>query len=141
MEMQWIRESPAYWDTPKRRIIGGAPDGVFRTKNFREDEVLPGAWWRVEHDGKTVGYGWMDETWGDAEVLLAVDADARRQGVGAFILDELEKEARHEGLNYLYNVVREKHPDKAAVSAWLQKHRFLPSHDDQSLLKRAVAHE
>ncbi|MDH3593059.1 MAG: GNAT family N-acetyltransferase [Planctomycetota bacterium] len=140
MNFEWIHENPSYWDASKQRIIGGAPDGIFRMDNVREGEVLPGEWWHVERDGKVVGYGWMDQTWGDAEILLAVDEGSRGQGVGTFILDGLEREARSHGLNYLYNVVRETHPDREGISAWLKARRFDAPHGDEGLLKRAIPH-
>ena len=74
----------------------------------------------VEDDGEVVGYGWMDTTWGEAEILLAVDPAAQANGVGSFILDHLEKEASAAGLNYMYNVVRDGHPEPEAITAWLE---------------------
>ena len=72
------------------------------------------------------------------EILLAVAPDARGAGLGTYILDRLEDEARTRGLNYLYNVVRPTHPDREAVSRWLAARHFRPS--DEGHLKRAVAH-
>ena len=75
--------------------------------------------------------------WGDAEILLATDPEHRGQGVGTFVLEHLEHEAKERGLNYVYNTVRPTHPDREAVTAWLEKRGFEPS-EDGSLL-RAVA--
>ena len=69
----------------------------------------------------------------DAEILLAVDPEHRRAGVGTFILNQLEKEAATRGLNYLYNVVRPEHPDREGITAWLGKRGFARSHDDETL--------
>lgn len=139
MARQWIHENPAYWDEGKRTIVGGAAPGIFELGERADGDVVPGDWWRVEDDGKVVGYGWMDVNWGDAEILLAVAPDARGGGVGTYILDHLEGEARSRGLNYLYNVVRPTHPDRDAVSRWLTERRFRPS--DEGHLKRAVARD
>jgi GNAT superfamily N-acetyltransferase len=124
---RWIHESPAQWDAGKRALVEGAPEGIFDTSRYSAGELVPGEWWRVEDDGRIVGYGWMDCTWGDAEILLVVDAAERGRGIGGFILDQLEREARVRGLNYLYNVVPSTHPDPGRVSAWLGKRRFAAS--------------
>ena len=93
MRLRWIRESPARWDSGKQRIVGERPKGTFRypwvSDARHEGEIIPGDWWRVEDqaDGRLVGYGWMDITWGDAEVLLATDPAYCDKGVGSFILE------------------------------------------------------
>lgn len=140
MPLTWTHESPAYWDADKLRIVGGAKDGIFDSKvygQYKEGDLIAGEWWRVEKDGSTVGYGWMDTTWGDAEILLAVDSARQKSGVGTFIMDHLEKEAVARGLNHLYNVVRPTHPDAAELTAWLKGRRFEPS-EDGKLLRRVV---
>jgi GNAT superfamily N-acetyltransferase len=141
MGLTWIRESPAHWDSDKARVVGGASPGIFDPELARraEGEVLPNDWWRVESDGRTVAYGWMDVTWGDAEILLVVDPDARGQGVGTFVLDHLEQEAWDRGLRYLYNVVPDRHPAHEQVKAWLESRRFAASDDGK--LMRAVVRE
>ena len=137
MSLTWRRESPAHWNADKQRIIGGAPPGVFAIGPLADGDVVPGDWWRAEHDGRVVGYGWMDHSWGDAEVLLAVDPVAQQSGVGTYILDRLGDEAAARGINYIYNVVPEAHPDKAGLTRWLQGRGFVASHEG-GLLKRAV---
>lgn len=137
MALQWIRENPAQWDDTKSRIVGGAPEGVFDLSHFKAGDVAPGEWWRVEDGDAVVGYGWMDCTWGDAEILLAVDPAKQRGGIGTFILDRLEEEAGARGLNYLYNEVRTTHPEGEALTKWLTARKFAPSHDER-LLKRQV---
>jgi N-acetylglutamate synthase-like GNAT family acetyltransferase len=139
MTLQWIEESPAYWDADKSRLIGRAPAGIFdvRFQRCEPGELLPATWWRVELDGKTVGYGWLDVVWGDAEILLATDPEVRGQGVGTFILEQLEAEAQKRGLNYLYNIVRPTHPNRDQVAGWLVSRGFEES-DDGSLF-RAIA--
>jgi N-acetylglutamate synthase-like GNAT family acetyltransferase len=138
MALTWIQESPPYWDADKARIVGGAGAGIFQPSLTEREEgsLLPNDWWRVESDGKTVGYGWMDITWGDAEILLAVDPAARGRGVGTFILERLEAEARERGLHYIYNVVSDTHPDHDEVTQWLEARRFSASEDGKLL--RAV---
>lgn len=138
MGLQWIQESPSYWDANKTRIVGGAGMGIFEPSIVEHEKgsLLPNDWWRVESDGKTLGYGWMDITWGDAEILLAVDPTARGRGVGTFILERLEAEARERGLHYIYNVVRETHPLHDEVTQWLTARHFTASEDGKLL--RAV---
>ena len=136
MSLTWIHENPAQWDETKQQIVGGAPSGIFELGSRAAGEVVPGDWWRVEQDGKVVGYGWMDTVWGDAEVLLAVAPEVQKGGVGSFIIDHLEQEASRRGLNYMLNVVRPTHPD----TAWLQKRGFEAS-DDESLRRRVRREE
>jgi GNAT superfamily N-acetyltransferase len=137
MSLEWIPENPPRWDESKAMIIGGAPAGVFELGSFQAGELIPGEWWRVEQDGSVVGYGWMDCTWGDAEILLAVDPGSRNRGVGTFILDHLEEEAAVQGLNYLLNEVRPAHPDKDGITRWLGRRRFAQSADGR-LMRRVV---
>jgi N-acetylglutamate synthase-like GNAT family acetyltransferase len=111
---------------------------VLATGARRPGERLSSDWWRVERDGRVVGYGWLDDVWGDAEILLAVEDGERRSGVGAFVLERLEEEAADRGLNYVLNVVRDTHPDAAAVTAWLQRHGFAAA-EDGALRKRVRA--
>ncbi|HJK91687.1 MAG TPA: GNAT family N-acetyltransferase [Polyangiaceae bacterium LLY-WYZ-15_(1-7)] len=131
-ELRWVREDqPARWDGEKKRIVGGEAEGVFddRYRECVEGDVIPGRWWRVERDGKVVGYGWMDVIWGDAEILLATAPDARGQGVGSFTLERLKDEAYQRGLRYLTNVVRPTHPEKDRIVAWLEKRGFASGSD------------
>ena len=132
------RREPPEWDDAKQQIVGGAPKGIFE-HTYTSGELLPGEWFRVEDDNGVAGYGWMDCTWGDAEILLAVAPDHQGSGAGTFILNHLEKEAASRGLNYLYNVVRSGHPDREGITAWLNARGFARSHDDESLRRRVKA--
>lgn len=136
--LHWIHESVAHWDTDKARIVGGARSGTLpaRLASHADGDVLPDDWWRVEHAGRTVGYGRMDVNWGDAEILLVVEPDAQGQGIGSFILEHLEQEARARGLNYLYNQVHPEHPAQQDITSWLQNRAFSRTEDGQ--LARAV---
>jgi GNAT superfamily N-acetyltransferase len=137
MALNWISETPAKWDDDKQRIVGGAPDGVFEIGGT-PGSLVPGEWWRVEDGGKTVGYGWMDVTWGWAPVLVAVDPEAQRQGVGHFIMDQLESEAKKRGLHYIFNVIPATHPDPDGVAAWLESAGFESAQSDHKMLRRKV---
>lgn len=139
MERRWIHENPAVWTADKARIVGRAQEGIFdgRYAAAAEGELVPGAWWRVEDDGRTVAFGWMDVVWGDAEILLATDPDRRNQGIGSYVLEHLADEAHKRGLNYLYNVIRPTHPEPEKVKAFLEKRGFSPSNDGRLL--RSIA--
>jgi len=137
MSLTWIHEEPPRWDADKERIIGGEPPGTFNLGGMRLQEVVPGEWWRVEHDGATVGYGWMDIVWGDGEMLLAVDRDHRGEKIGEFILDHLEQEASSRGLRWLHNLVRGNHPQRDWITDWLLAHGFEITPDDE-ILRRKV---
>jgi GNAT superfamily N-acetyltransferase len=136
MPLVWRRESPANWDADKQRIIGGAPQGTFALP-VDPTTLLPGDWWRVEDAGVVVGYGWMDYSWGDAEILLAVDPARQATGIGTFIVDRLNDEAAARGLNYLYNVIPPAHPDQPGLKRWLL-HRGFAGPVEGTLFKRAV---
>jgi GNAT superfamily N-acetyltransferase len=136
MALAWIREPLAVWDADKQRIIGATP-GVFAVAASKAGAVLPGDWWRVEDDGRIVGYGWMDYSWGDAEILLAVEPSVQSRGVGTFVLDRLDEEAAARGLNYLYNVIPAAHPDKPGLKRWLLLRGFAGA-EEGDLFKRTV---
>jgi GNAT superfamily N-acetyltransferase len=140
MSLTWIRETPPLWNEDKRRIIGGAPAGVFLLGPLHLGDVVPGDWWRVDDNGQVIGYGWMDHAWGDAEILLAVAPDAQCRGAGTFILDRLEDEAAERGINYLYNVVPEAHPDRAGLERWLLRRGFVASQEGGLLKRRVLPH-
>lgn len=139
MPLRWIKEQPPYWDRDKAEILGNAPSGTFEPRwvQHRAGDLLGGDWWRVEADGEVLGYGWMDVSWGDAEILLAVAPAARNRGVGSFILRQLESEARMRGINYIHNVVQPEHPEGRAVEAWLEGRQFARL-DDGRLLRAIV---
>jgi GNAT superfamily N-acetyltransferase len=137
MAFSWVREHTPLWNADKQRVVGGAPSGVFAVSASAPGAVLPGDWWRVEDGGRVIGYGWMDYSWGDAEVLLAVDSASHSQGVGTFILDRLDQEAAARGLNYLYNVIPAQHPDKSGLKRWLLQRGFAGAKDGD-LFKRTV---
>ena len=133
--LAWTRETAASWDGDKVRIVGAAPKGSLPIDDYRPGDPVAGDWWRASDAGRTVGYGWMDQTWNGAEILLAVDPETQRRGVGTFILDRLEDEAAARGLNYMFNVVRESHPQRESVTAWLESRGFAGTHGD---LRRRV---
>jgi GNAT superfamily N-acetyltransferase len=72
-------------------------------------------------------------------MLLAVDPAHQGRGVGTFVLDRLEKEAGRRGLNYLFNVVQPRHPDKGGITAWLEARSFELTFD--GILRRKVSGE
>ena len=134
--LKWVSETSPRWDDDKDRIVGGAPKGALAFNPMRPGEAVPGTWWRVDEDGRTVGYGWMDSTWNGAEILLAVEQGRRGTGVGTFILDRLEEEAQSRGLNYIFNVVQPTHPEREKVTSWLEARGFQGGEDGD--LRRRV---
>ncbi len=136
MALTWVREDTPLWDATKQAIVGGSPKGALEMPPVALGDLAPGEWFRVEEDGSTVGYGWMDCTWGDAEITLAVDPRRQGQGIGAFIVSHLTREAAARGLNYLYNAVLPTHPERERVTRWLEARGFTPSGD--GLLKLRV---
>lgn len=137
---RWVSEGqPSHWDDDKARIVGNEAPGVFdsRYAECRVGDVVPGRWYRVVEDDRTIAFGWMDIVWGDAEVLLAVAREARGRGVGSFVMEHLEREAFRNGLRYVTNVVRPTHPEKARIVAWLEKRDFHSGEDGRHF--RSVA--
>jgi GNAT superfamily N-acetyltransferase len=124
MAREWIREEPAHWDAAKEATFGDLAPGLFGLGEPAIGDALGGEWWRVQDDGRVVGYGSVDDVWGDAEILVAVAPPARGTGIGADILDRLDAEAAARHLNYVYNKVRPQHPDAEAVVRWLAAHGF-----------------
>jgi len=132
MELSWTAESaPARWDEDKARIVGAEAPGVFdsRYADATLGAVVPGKWWRALEGDQVVGFGWMDVSWGDAEILLATAREARGRGVGSFVLEQLKQEAHERGLNYLTNVVRATHPERERITQWLEKRGFASGED------------
>jgi ribosomal protein S18 acetylase RimI-like enzyme len=127
MARQWIREEPARWDEAKAATFGDLPPRLFGLGEPATGDALGGEWWRVEDDGRVVGYGRVDDVWGDAEILVAVAPQARGSGVGGDILDRLDAEAAARHLNYVYNRVRPQHPDAERVVRWLDAHGSVPT--------------
>lgn len=139
-DLTWSHQPDPRWDADKQRVIGSAPDGVFDL-SFADGASLPGDWWKVStSDGSVVGFGWLDATWGgDAEILLAVDTAAQEKGVGSFVISRLEDEAAARGLNYVYNTVRNSHPERDDLHDWLAVRGYLGGTSDTTLRKRVGA--
>jgi GNAT superfamily N-acetyltransferase len=139
-DLTWAHEASPTWDADKQRVIGSAPEGALDL-SYAAGAPLPGDWWSARTaDGAVVGYGWLDATWGgDAEILLAVDASAQKQGVGSFVIGHLEDEAAARGLNYVYNTVRASHPHRDDVHDWLAVRGYRGSTSDTTLRKRVGA--
>src|SRR5699024_5007607 len=82
------------------------------------------------------GFGLLDTTWGgDAEITLAVDTECQGRGVGSFVMERLEQEARSRGINYVYNTVRDTHPQRDEVHDWLVVRGYWGNERDASLRK------
>src|SRR5215210_2133755 len=129
VRLTWAKDDDARWDADRERVFATVPDGVFRAEERTPGDRLSSDWWRVQDGDQVVGYGWLDDVWGDAEILLAVEETARGTGAGSFALGHLEDEARARGLNYVLNVVRDTHPERAAVTEWFLAHGFTGTED------------
>ncbi|MEP7090996.1 MAG: GNAT family N-acetyltransferase [Nocardioidaceae bacterium] len=139
MALTWTHEASPTWDADKRRVVGSAPRGVFDLA-YADGAALPGDWWSCTSEGTVLGYGWLDATWGgDAEILLAVSADAQQHGVGSFVISHLEDEAASRGLNYVYNTVRDTHPDRDDLHDWLAVRGYRGGTSETTLRKRVGA--
>jgi GNAT superfamily N-acetyltransferase len=139
MTWHWIAEQDPRWDQEKAAALGDLPPTLFGLGHPEVGRPLGDAWWRVEDDaGATLGYGRLDDTWGDAEILVVAAPAARGTGVGAFVLERLEQEAAARQLNYVYNVVPTRHPDGETVRDWLTAHGFAATEVGE-LRKRVAA--
>ncbi len=124
----WHKEAPPRWDAEKLALFDDAELAAVGLARPAAGAVLPDEWWRVtDESGAVVGYGWLDAQWGDAQITFFVAPDRRGQGVGEFIVSQLERESAARGLNYIYNVVPESHPNAAWMNHWLALHGFLRS--------------
>ena len=91
---QWVREAPACWDEDKAQVLDGLAPALFGLGTPAPGDPLGDEWWRVEDPaGRVLAYGRLDDTWGDAEILVLVAPPYRRTGVGGFVLGRLEAEA------------------------------------------------
>lgn len=135
--LAWVKDEDPRWDADRERVFATVPPGVFRTGTRTPGERLSSDWWRVQDGDRVIGYGWLDDVWGDAEILLAVEKEARGTGAGAFALARLEAEAAARGLNYVVNVVLKTHPDRETVTAWFLAHGFTGTEDGR-LRKRVT---
>lgn len=136
MDLTWTPDSSPRWDAHRRRVVGAWPASFPELTKAHDGAPLPGRWWAAERDGVPVGFGWMDVTWGDAEVWVAVSPEARREGIGSFIMDHLVQEARRQGLRYVYNRIPPKHAEPSKLVSWLERRSFGLSGD--GLFKRLV---
>jgi GNAT superfamily N-acetyltransferase len=139
MNLTWTKENSPRWDESKQRMFG--PAELAAVGMDPRSVPAPGApvadeWWRVSAGDEIVGYGWLDTEWGDARITFIVAPGRRGRGTGDFILGHLEREAAARGLNYIYNVVPETHPDGAWIRSWLTAHGFRESSRGQ--LRRQV---
>jgi GNAT superfamily N-acetyltransferase len=124
-ELTWTAEPTPRWDADKAAAFSPAGPTVHGLGTPAEGDALGDAWWRVETaDGEVAGFGRLDDTWGDAEILIVTAPAVRGSGVGAFVLENLEREAASRQLNYVYNVVPTRHPDGETVREWLGAHGF-----------------
>lgn len=127
-QWEWIRETPASWDEHKAAVLDGLEPALFGLGTPAPGDALGDEWWRVQDGSGTVlGYGRLDDTWGDAEILVLVAPGHRRTGVGGFVLSHLEQEAGRRRLNYIYNVVPRHHPSPEPVTEWLRAQGFVPN--------------
>lgn len=135
--LQWTKEDSPRWDADKQRVFGTTGPAAVGMRRPADGATIADEWWRVTDDsGSVLGYGWLDSEWGDAQITFLVADGARGGGVGAFIVDNLEQAARQRGLNYIYNVVPDSHPDREWITTWLSQRGFRPSkHGD---LRRRV---
>jgi GNAT superfamily N-acetyltransferase len=127
--LRWVKDDDPRWDADRERVFATIGTDVFPGLARQMGDQLPSDWWRVEDGGRVVAYGWLDDVWGNAEILLAVDESARGTGAGAFALARLEDEAAARGLNYVVNVVRDTHPEREAVTGWFLAHGFSGTDD------------
>jgi N-acetylglutamate synthase-like GNAT family acetyltransferase len=127
---RWVPETPARWDRGKAEVFGDLDPALFGI-DASIDAPLGDEWWRAEDGTGVVGYGRLDGSWGDAEILIVVRPECHGRGIGAFVLDRLEQEAAARHLNYVYNVVPARHPERARVAAWLRRRGFTENADGE----------
>lgn len=134
--LTWEREDRPVWDADKARILASAPEGSVAL-DVADGAELPGDWFLAKDGETVVGFGVLDTTWGgDAEITLVVDGSRQGEGVGSFVMERLEREARSRGINYVYNTVRDAHPQRDEVHDWLGVRGYRGNERGASLRKR-----
>lgn len=124
MHLHWIRENPAYWDAPKAALFGPCvPFDLPQAPGC----PLPGDWWCVRDEDAVLAYAALDVTWGDAEIVIAVHPGVRGRGIGSYVIDQLEVEARTRGIHYLCSRIPADHPEAGELAQWLRARRFSAS--------------
>ncbi|MDQ3733306.1 MAG: GNAT family N-acetyltransferase [Actinomycetota bacterium] len=131
MVLSWTREPAPIWDEAKQRVLADLPVQLLGLSEVSQGQRLADEWWRVEDAGDVVGFGRLDDTWGDAEILVAVEPDSQGRGVGSYILENLEAEASRRGLNYVYNVVHAEHPEHEEIRGWFLARGFAPGTEEE----------
>lgn len=124
MTLTWTKEDSPRWDADKQRLFSQAELAAVGLAAPAPGQPVANEWWRVADGDEVAGYGWLDTEWGDARITFFVARGQRGRGVGQFILEHLEEEAAARGVNYIYNVVPDTHPDSAWITAWLTAHGF-----------------
>src|SRR6516165_6621996 len=124
MTLTWTKEDSPRWDADKQRLFGPAELAAVGLPAPAPGEPVADEWWRVTDGVEVAGYGWLDSEWSDARITFFVAPGQRGRGVGDFILEHLEAEAAARGLNYIYNIVPETHPDGPRLTNWLSSHGF-----------------
>ncbi len=125
MTLAWHKDDDPHWDADRGRLFGDTELASVGMQRPPDGEFVADEWWRVtDGAGDLVGYGWLDSEWGDAQISFLVAPERRGQGIGEFVVDRLEEEARSRGLNYIYNVVPDTHPDRTWMTHWLSLHGF-----------------
>ena len=139
MTLHWTKEDTPRWDAEKQRLFGPAELAAVGLQAPEPGTAIADEWWRVTDDvGSTVGCGWLDTEWGDAQITFFVAPSCRQAGIGEYIVGRLEAEAADRGVNYIYNVIPDSHPDPGWMKRWLAKRGFVPGTGD---LRRQVAYE
>lgn len=120
----WIKENEPIWDGDKERIFIGTEPGCF---NFNPNAMvlnnrLSDHWWKLQsHDGRVIGYGWINEEKNDAEVSVVVSKEEKcnSKHYGTNILLNLENEAKGIGYNEVIAIVQPENPNASRVIHWL----------------------
>ena len=132
-----MKEDVPHWDADKQRLFD---DAALRSVGM--DPSRDGA------RSPTNGGGWSPTTARSSATAGSTASGGTRrsrsssipahrgEGIGAFVLDRLEDEAHKRGLNYIYNVVPDTHPDRAWMTGWLEQHGLHES--SQGDLRRQV---
>jgi GNAT superfamily N-acetyltransferase len=124
MTLTWTKENSPRWDAGKQQLFGPAELAAVGMPAPAPEAPVANEWWRVTEGDALAGYGWLDSEWGDARITFVVAPGQRGRGVGRFILERLEDEAAARGLNYIYNVVPDTHPDGMWIRNWLSMNGF-----------------
>jgi len=140
MKVYLLNESNPKWDDAKVKVLGKYPNSF--NLGAEPGEFLPCEWWRCYNaKNEFIGFGWIDERKGDAEISICIDEKFQNKGgYGTEMLYLLEKEASKRGYKQTVGVVECFNPLRHEIIDWLFNcgYVYVQSHITKAVVHRFV---